>query len=263
MWVPDEESGEPGVGCSGGMRAAAQLLASGDIPHARFAIYVEPTGLAICTAQIGFLIAEIAIRGRSAYFSRPNDGVDALRLGHTMLSELWRLGEELRAREEHPRLGRPQLLVTALNAGGLIAVPGACELSVIRTVTPGESLSRAAEDICRVANDTVKDSDASVTIKFPAGRDHALGGCSAESDPECEEIRALRAAVRAVAPQKDRVAGAPYWSEMSFLNRLDIPCVYWAPGDISMCHTDEESVSIDEFLAGVKALTLFLSESWA
>ena len=45
---------------------------------------------------------------------------------------------------------------------------------------------------------------------------------------------------------------------MSFLDALGIPCVYWAPGDIANCHTSEEHVEVDEFLAAVKALSLFL-----
>src|SRR5882762_4836678 len=67
-WVCDEESGEPGLGRSIGMRAVVEGIESGMIPCADFAIYVEPTSLKVYTAQIGFLIAEIEIEGRSAYF---------------------------------------------------------------------------------------------------------------------------------------------------------------------------------------------------
>ena len=46
--------------------------------------------------------------------------------------------------------------------------------------------------------------------------------------------------------------GAPFWSESSFfVNRLGMPAVYCAPGDIRNCHTHEEHVEIEEYFAGV------------
>src|SRR4051812_45134957 len=132
-WVCDEESGEPGMGRSIGMHAVAQRIAAGAIPRTDFAIYTEPTSLAVYAAQIGFFIADIEITGRSAYFGHPEEGVDALRAAHRVLSELWRHDDELSTREAHPLIGKPRLLVTAADAGGLIAVPGSCTLSLIRT----------------------------------------------------------------------------------------------------------------------------------
>lgn len=258
LWICDEESGEPGLGHSVGMRAAAERIAAGAIPRTDFAIYVEPTGLAVYAAQIGFLIAEISLEGRSAYFGRPQEGVDALRAGHDVLTQLWRLDEELRTRGEHPLLGRPSLLVTEARAGGYIAVPGACALSLIRTLMPSETLAAAAAEIEAAVERGVEGSGVRAEVRYPAGRDHELGGLPADTDPDTPAVGALRAAVRAVAPRRAALAGATFWSEMSFLGALGIPCVYWAPGDITNCHTSEEHVELDEFLDAVKALSLFL-----
>lgn len=84
--VCDEESGQPGSGLSIGMRAAVSHLFSDPDRVPDFAIYTEPTTGAIYTAQMGFLIADITISGRSAYFGTPELGVDALRAGHRLLS---------------------------------------------------------------------------------------------------------------------------------------------------------------------------------
>jgi acetylornithine deacetylase len=259
LWVCDEESGEPGLGRSLGMRAASERLATGAIPRADFAIYVEPTSLAVYSAQIGFLIADIALEGRSAYFGRPEDGIDALRAGHAVVAELWRLDEELRARGAHPLLGRATLLVTEVRAGGYIAVPGSCELSLIRTLIPPEDLSQVAVEIEAAVQRGVDGTGVSVQVRYPAGRDHEVGGLPAETDPDAPAVQALRAAVRAVAPQRDAGGGAPFWSEMSFLDAVGIPCVYWAPGDIANCHTPDEHVETDELLDGIRALSVFLA----
>jgi acetylornithine deacetylase/succinyl-diaminopimelate desuccinylase-like protein len=58
---------------------------------------------------------------------------------------------------------------------------------------------------------------------------------------------------------RGRIAGAPFWSEASFLTSLGIPTVYFAPGDISICHTLEERVPVDEFIAGVAAMSEFIA----
>jgi acetylornithine deacetylase len=259
LWVCDEESGEPGLGRSVGMRAAAERLRAGTIPSADFAVYVEPTSLAVYPSQIGFLIADVAIEGRSAYFGRPEEGVDALRAAHRVLSELWALDAELRGRDRHPLLGSPGLLVTEARAGGYIAVPGSSTLSMIRTLLPSESLSAAAGEIEQAVQRGLDGTGVRAHVAFPAGRDDDLGGRPAQASPDAAPVRALRAAVRAVAPDREATGGAPFWSEMSFLHALGIPCVYWAPGDIAHCHTAEERVEVSELVDAVRALSLFLA----
>ena len=258
-WVCDEESGEPGLGRSLGMRALASRIADGTVPHADFAIYVEPTSLDVYTAQIGFLIADIALAGRSAYFGRPEEGVDALRAAHRVLSELWAHADEVRTRDAHPLLGRPALLVTDAAAGGYIAVPGSARLSLIRTLTPSEDLARAATEIEAAVARGVDGTGVTADVTFPAGRDHAVGGLPSEMPSDAEPIVALRECIAAVAPGSGGTAGAPFWSEASFLAACGIPCAYFAPGDIANCHTPEEHVVVREFLDAVKALSLFIA----
>ena len=258
-WVCDEESGEPGLGRSIGMHAVSERLADGRIPRADFAIYTEPTSLAVYTAQIGFVIADVSVEGRSAYFGRPEEGIDALRAGHRVLGELWRLADEISARPAHPLIGRPALLVTEASAGGYIAVPGSCRLTMIRSLVPGEDLDAAAAEIDEAVARGVEGTGATASVSFPAGRDHEVGGLPAETPMDLPPVRALLEAVRVVARGRERLGGAPFWAEMSFLAAHGIPCVYWAPGDIANCHTAEEHVRVDEFLDAVRALALFIA----
>ena len=43
------------------------------------------------------------------------------------------------------------------------------------------------------------------------------------------------------------------------MTAFGIPVVYFAPGDISICHTLEERVPIDEYLTGIAALAEFIA----
>jgi acetylornithine deacetylase len=256
-FIGDEESGEPDTGVSAGVKALIPWLASLSRPS--LGIYVEPSGLDVFTAQIGFLIADITVLGRSAYFGLPEAGVDALKATHEILAALWDHAAELNALPAHPLLGRPSLLVTSITGGGYIAVPGECRLSLIRKLLPGEDLGVAAAAIEAAARTAPSNPAIRVEVAFPAGRDHAVGGMACETDAASEGVALLCTEAAAAAPGPGRVAGAPFWSEASFLMRLGIPAVYFAPGDIRCAHTTEERVSVAEYLSGIEALACFMA----
>jgi acetylornithine deacetylase len=258
-FVGDEESGEPGSGISAGMRAFAGMIEGGEIAKPDFAIYVEPTQLDVYVAQMGFFIADIIVSGRSAYFGVPEQGVDALKAGHSILSALWAHSEALESGPEHPAIGRSFLLVTGISGGGYIAVPGACRLALIRKLRPGESLDEARAALEKAIHGASVDPAISITIDYPAGRDHEIGGTPTEVDPSSPHVRRLMACAAASAPQRARALGAPFWSEAPFLTRLGVPTVYYAPGDIRICHTLEERVPIDEYRRAILGLAAFLA----
>ena len=259
-FVGDEESGEPGSGVSAGVKAHVARIKAGELPRPDFVVYTEPTRLAVYPAQIGFFIADITITGKSAYFGVPEMGRDALKASHKVMSALWAHSDEVSARAEHALVGKGFLLITTLNGGGFIAVPERCTLSLIRKLLPGESLDAAAGELEEVVRGAVTDPDIAVEIAYPAGRDHALGGTAAEIDPGHPALAMLQESVGQAMPGRGGAEGAPFWSETPFfVNGLGIPAVYCAPGDIRNCHTFEERVSVEEYLAGVVAFAGFIA----
>lgn len=259
-FVGDEESGETGTGVSAGVKAYTDRIEAGSIAKPDFAVYVEPTQLAVYTAQIGFFIADITITGRSAYFGVPELGKDALKASHAVMSALWQHSEAIAARAEHDLVGKGFLLITGLSGGGFIAVPEECKLSLIRKLVPGESLDEAAREMEAVIRAAISDPEINVTISYPAGRDHPLGGSATEIATDLPEVALLQNAVADAMAGRGVLKGAPFWSETPFLvNRLAIPAVYCAPGDIRNCHTFQEHIEIDEYLAGVLAFATFMA----
>lgn len=260
-FVCDEESGEPGLGRSLGMAAVARRIVDGVLPRPQAAIYVEPTGLDVITAQIGFLIAEVVVTGRTAYFARPEHGIDALRAARAVLEALDRRADELAAREPHPLCGRPALVVHGMRAGtGTIAVPGHARLELIRTVAPGDDLQAAADDIEALVTAALANGDAHAEVTFPAGRDHPVGGLPFEAEPDAPQLAALRGHAEQLAPGHGRVRGASFWSELSFLDALGIPSAYFAPGDIANAHTPQEHVPVDEVVLAARVLAELLTD---
>jgi len=259
-FVGDEESGQPGTGVSAGIKDYVARIEAGEAARPDFVVYVEPTQLAVYPAQIGFFITDITITGRSAYFGVPELGKDALRASHAAMSALWKHSDEISARAEHKLVGRSFLLITGLTGGGYIAVPEKCELSLIRKLLPGESLDQAAADIEAAVRGAIDDPEITVTFSYPAGRDHALGGTAAEIDESGADVALLSQAISGALSGRGGIEGAPFWSESPFfVNRLGIPAVYCAPGDIRNCHTYNEHVEIEEFLAAVVGFAAFMA----
>ena len=258
-FVGDEESGEPGSGVSAGVRAFAEMIKSGEISKPDFAIYVEPTMLDVYVAHMGFFIGEITVFGRSAYFGVPELGVDALRAAAPVLEALWQVSEGMGKGRKHPLVGHGFVLVTGLNGGGYIAVPGECRISYICKILPGDDLEAAKDGIEAAVRAAITHPEISLSFEYPAMRDHPIGGTPFESIGGEETIERLVSAVQAVRPGRGRIEAAPYWSEQPFLASLGIPGVYFAPGDIRICHTLHENVIVEDYLDGIVALAAFLA----
>ena len=259
-FVGDEESGEPGSGVSAGMKAFVAEAQSGAVALPEVAVYVEPTRLNVYAAQMGFLICDITITGKSAYFGVPELGVDALKAGHAVLSALWAHSAELEKQAPHRLVGRPFLLVTTLESGGYIAVPGQCRISVILKLIPGQTLEDARSALERAVRSAPLAPEIRLGLDYPAGRDHALGGTPTETSETEPFVRLLAEAMRSVRPDRGAIEGAPYWSEAPFLaNALGAPTVYCAPGDIRNAHTLEERVEIQEYFDGAVVFAAFLA----
>jgi acetylornithine deacetylase len=258
-FVGDEESGEPGSGVSAGARHLAQEIAAGGVTLPDFAIYVEPTMLDVYPVHMGFIIVSLRVIGKTAYFGVPELGVDALKASHSILEAIWKYSAMLARRAEHPLVGRGFVLVTGIRGGGSIAVPGDCTIDMIVKVPPGMLLSDVQEELAAVIRQNAESQNVGVEISYPTHRNHAVGGSPYETPINTSEIRRLIEAIKSVRPMRGNVEAAPYWSELPFLQALGVPGVYWAPGDISICHTPEENVSIEDYRDGILALSVFLA----
>lgn len=262
-FIGDEESGEPGTGVSAGAADLVARVKSGQITKPDFAVYVEPTKLDVYTGQIGFFIADIQVTGKSAYFGTPEKGIDALKASHQLLSAIWAHEADLTAGPKHELVGSSNILVTEINGGGYIAVPGACKLSLIRKLRPGEELDAAVQAFEAALDTAALQAGIEIKITYPAGRDHPYGGSPVEIASDHPDALALADCVqqaRGGAGAGGAIGGAPYWSENPFLvNQIGCPAVYCAPGDISVAHTFEERINVDEYLAAVRAYALFIA----
>jgi acetylornithine deacetylase len=214
----------------------------------RAGIEVDPT-----------LLFDIRIIGKSAYFGVPELGVDALKGAHAILEALWRYSADLGASKKHTLVGSGFVLPTGIQGGGYIAVPGECTISLIAKILPGVRLDDVRAGLEAAVRAAPVDSRIELQFFYPAPRDHSIGGQPFESRLEELRLERLISAVRAVRPERGNIEAAPYWSESPILSALGVPGVYFAPGDIRICHTTEENVGLQDYYDGIVALAAFLS----
>ena len=259
VFVGDEETGIPGTGYSDGFKAIAQKIKAGEIPSADFAIYAEPTTLDVYPAQIGFIIADITVRGKSAYYGKPWLGVDAVRGAHRLLSALFDYSDRIWQKEDHPLLGRPFNLVTGMQGGGYIAVPETCKISLIRKILPSETVPGVQAELEDMLRTLAIREGIQTEIAYTAPRYAKYGGQPCEVSADLEPVRRLAGVVHEVTGKTDVIQGSPYWSETSILvNDLRIPAVYCAAGDITNCHSLNERVNAREMVDSVKVFALMM-----
>ena len=233
-----------------GMRA---LIASGTSAEA--AIVTEPTRLAICPAHRGFVWMDVTLRGRAAHGSRYDIGVDAITHAGLLLAELDALESTRHAGLLHSLLGRTSLHASMIEGGvGMSTYPEVCRLAIERRTLPGETADDALAELgaaCARVQARKPAFSATVTLTTAQSPSDVPAGTPVMLMLE----RAIIADGIAA-----KVEGLSAWTDAALLNEAGIPAVCFGPGDISLAHSAEEFVSIEELARSVSVLERVVRE---
>ena len=228
--VIDEEAGS---------RGTSALIAAG--VRADAAVVTEPTRLAIMPAHRGFAWIEIALTGRAAHGSRWDIGVDAVRHAGLLLAELDAHDAEVLPKRKHQLLGRGSLHAATIEGGvGWTTYPAHCTLRIERRTIPGEDGRDALREVASACERIAK--------KHPSFRSDVklvLEQQPSDVRVDAPVVRALDAALRA-SGEAVRVEGMSAWTDCALLNAAGIPAICFGPGDITLAHSAEEWVEIEE-----------------
>lgn len=196
------------------------------------AVVLEPTEEAIGVAHKGFTWFELEVRGRAAHGSRPEQGVDAILPLRAALSELERIGSELRARAPDPLLGIASLHGGRIEGGTeLSVVPARAVLQWERRTLPEESPAEVDRELDRVA--------AAVTA-LPGGHSvqtRRIFSRLPYRSPESDLLRRLRAAL----PEAP-LTGLSFWADSALIGHAGIPAILFGPAGHG-AHAIDEWVS--------------------
>jgi acetylornithine deacetylase/succinyl-diaminopimelate desuccinylase family protein len=220
--------------------------------HADMALIGEPTSMQVGIAHRGSLRPVIAVTGRTAHSSRPEQGVNAIYQSIPVIEALRDYAETLRSLS-HPLCGSPSAAVTMLNAGiAENVIPGRCEMTLDRRMIPGEVESEVLEDIKGVL-ETVRRSRPDVSVVV----DRMLVTTGGPSELNADHPLVKLALASASTAKRVSVSGLSGACDMTHFRARGIPCVVLGPGDSAQAHQPDEHMDIHELKEGAIAYSLF------
>jgi acetylornithine deacetylase len=207
------------------------------------AIVTEPTDLSICRAHRGFIWYDVLTQGRAAHGSRYQEGIDANMMMGRFLGKLEKLERELRFRTPHPLVGPPSLHAARLQGGTEISTYSAqCLLQIERRTIPGESVSRATDELTTIIQRLESEDQ-----HFKAKVSPTFSREPWEVEPEAPIVMALEKAITGRTRQTPAHTGQSFWTDAALLAGAGIETVLCGPRGNGL-HSEEEWVDIESVL---------------
>ena len=229
------------------------------------AIVLEPTSLQLCPVQSGALTFRLRVAGRAAHAALRSYGVSAIEKFALLLAALQRLEVERHAGFANPLYDEPRF---------------AAPIS-IGTVRAGEWHSTVAEEL--IAEGRMGVFPGETPAQARAAMQAAIAQAAAADDwlrahpPQVEWfegqfesgatpidhplLKALQAAHQTALGAPAAMRAVTYGSDLRlFTNHAHIPAVLYGPGDVTLAHAANESISVDEVLRAAHVLALFVAD---
>jgi acetylornithine deacetylase/succinyl-diaminopimelate desuccinylase family protein len=203
----------------------------------------EASDLQLGLAQRGGAWIAATASGTAAHGSQPHLGVNAIT---TMARFLLRLPDVL-PDTEHALTGRPTVNAAMITGGSAPnVVPDRCSVDIDRRLSPGEDDPDAVLAAFETLARDLQRDDPDTRLEF-AVREWTD---AAEADPASRIASIARTAVAAVTGRgPDDVGFTGITDARFYVNEASIPAVVLGPGSLSVAHTADESVSVDELVA--------------
>jgi acetylornithine deacetylase len=251
--VPSEEDG------GSGMLAAIRSGCTGDA-----AIITEPTALDVVIAHAGAITFRLTVPGRAAHASKRREGVSALDKLGLLVGALEADETERNAAETDPLmtvLGLPYPTIVGKVSGGdwastvmdRVVAEGRYGVRLGQTWRDAEADLRACIERAAAADPFLREHPPAVELtggRFSSARvpaDHPLPtGFAATAE-----------AVLGRAPER---LGEPYGADMRLLvNEGGTPTIMFGPGDVTLAHSADESVPLDEVANCARVLAVWVA----
>lgn len=211
------------------------------------AIVGEPSELQLGLAERGGAWFTATAFGRAAHGSQPHLGVNAIT---SMARFLLRLPEVLPDRT-HPLVGRPTVNAALIEGGSAPnVVPDRCTVDIDRRVIPGETDRTQVRAPFLALADSLRSAHPEVEIEVELRE-----WTDAAEAPLDSQIAAIaRGAVERETGARPADVGFTGITDARFyINQAKIPCVILGPGSLSVAHTADESVPVDQLIAAARA----------
>jgi acetylornithine deacetylase len=221
----------------------------------------ETSGLAVQPACIGRIWFEIEIQGKAAGIQRRYQGVSGIELGYKITKAVEALEAKRVATVKHPLYPKAidalPCMIGAFHSGNFpSSFPATCLLKGSMATVPGEDHEGVKRSLVEhVAKTAAED---------PWMKDHPPKVRFVGYDAKASEIPVEHPIVETVSKnytevtgRQPEISGRQGAADTRFLNLYgNTPTVIFGPGSTAVMHSDDEYVSIDDYLAAIKVMAL-------
>jgi acetylornithine deacetylase/succinyl-diaminopimelate desuccinylase len=236
-----------------GCRSTARLVRSG--LSARWAVVGEPTGLDLVIAHKGVDRYQVIVEGRAAHESMPERGLNAIVHAARVITALDKHLLSATHQHTHPLLGHATYNIGTIE-GGLSRnmVPDRCIFRFSKRCLPDDSPEAiraeieaaiaAAESEARIS--VVRETDVEQVPRPPL-----------ELMPDHPLARALAATVNHFTGRTPALRGLGGYTDGGLLQRAGIPAIVFGPGDLTLAHSDDEHIALEDIIIAAKLYAAF------
>ena len=202
------------------------------------AILGEPTGSNIVLGCRGGYGSTALFHGKLAHTSNPVLGVNAVYHAARFISAVEEMDQKFALMPFDPLYGPPTISATVIRGGTKSnVVPDSCEVQFSRRTGPGETIDIVEAELLKLINKLrTFYPNLKADISALVGHDAVF--------LEAQHPLAAAALSAATAALGDSASPAPYWAgtDLTYLNRHNIPGIILGPGHIDQAHTVDEYV---------------------
>ncbi|MFN8485750.1 MAG: ArgE/DapE family deacylase [Anaerolineae bacterium] len=246
---------------SGGVGTLATIVAG---HTAGGVVVLEPTRLRLCPVQSGALTFRLTVEGRAAHAALRQYGVSAIEKFALLLAAISDLETRRHQQFSHPlyeegRYIAPISIGTVRGGEWHSSVPERVVAEGRFGVLPGETNGTARavlEDAVRAA----AEGDAWLRENPPRIEWFEGQFESGETPADHPLLQTLGQAHAAVLGATPPIEGVPYGSDLRlFTNHARLPAVLYGPGEVSVAHTVDEWIDLEEVVTATKIVAGFIT----
>jgi acetylornithine deacetylase len=221
----------------------------------------ETSELAVQPACIGRIWFEIEIQGKAAGIQRRYQGVSGIELGYKITKAVEALEAHRLKTVKHPLYPKAidalPCMIGAFHSGNFpSSFPATCLLKGSMATVPGED----HEGVKRSLVEWI----AKAAAEDPWMKDHPPKVRFVGYDAQASEIPVDHPIVQTVSKnytevtgKQPEISGRQGAADTRFLNLYgDTPTVIFGPGSTAVMHSDDEYVSIDDYISAIKVMAL-------
>lgn len=216
-----------------------KILENKEIDKVDFAIIPEPTNCQIYNSHKGEAWIQVEFFGKAAHSSIPDLGKSAI---YMATDYIYKVQEHIKTYKEDEVYGKEVLTVGVIEGGkSPNVVPDYAKLIIDKRYSPKNNIQTTIdelENILELCKKEDNDFDSKLTI---------LGNWdSLYTNPANDDFKIVHKTIDKELNQKTSIGTWSAWGEGGYINKYNIPTIYFGPGETRFAHTSLEQININD-----------------